>query len=103
MTAPLYALGWALVTLTRGLLIAAVIVFGIGACAGTDMPSPNTARIALDKAADGMDRTGAAIAAACVYEPEPAWCREAKDGYEQTRQAFGLVADFVSTYEMVTQ
>ncbi|HEX2676735.1 MAG TPA: hypothetical protein VHM19_08850 [Polyangiales bacterium] len=68
-------------------------------CAGAELPSPQTARIAANELGRGLNRVKPLIDAVCEPEPEPPMCIDARDAWEtQITPAYHLVHDSIETW-----
>lgn len=96
---PFHWLGALIVVATRYLLVAVVIVFGIG-CAEA-IPQLADARVALNEAADGMNVIGAGLSAMCSRTPPPDECREVIPAFNQVAKAHSKAQDAVDVADAV--
>jgi hypothetical protein len=85
-----------------GPFMALALAVACSGCAGMDLPSPETARIAANKSAQAMNRLGPVIAAACATEPPP-WCGEAITAYNDVGAAHRLLQDWIDLYGLAAQ
>jgi hypothetical protein len=86
----------------HGSSIFAALAFMLTGCAGMDLPSPETARIAANKSAQAMNRLGPVLAAACATEPPP-WCADAIEAFNDVGASHKLLQDWIDAYGVIAQ
>lgn len=97
--------GAGLVAGARYLLVAVVVAycFIVHGCAGYDLPSAATARLAANKSGEALNRMGAALSGVCAGEAPPKACPAAIEAFNDAAAAHRLTQDFIDTYAAVTQ